>query len=156
MKDPGPPPARSRWMLWFGICAWPQRWRKPPPASGHHKLQLPLPAPSPPSQGTTAAEMAPLLQAPSQHCRGGTAAAMHVDNIHSNNSSGNQAHLPAGAGSEEPRPKSRTSHTFCTFPPSMQISAGGGNQNPRREYGSKEEAVLRCSSSYFIRVAQNQ
>lgn len=117
------------------------------------QASAPPPAPSPPSQGTTAAGKAPLLQAPPQDRRGRTAAATRVDNIHSNSSSGNQTLLPARAGSEEQKCESRTSQLHIS---PIHAAFCWGDQNPRTEYGSKEEVVLRCSSSYFIRVAQNQ
>lgn len=90
-------------------------------------------------------------------CREGTAAAPqppcssrdNTNNVHSNNSLGNQPLLPAGAGPEEPKRESRTSQLHIS--PILV-----GDQTPRTEYSSKEEAFLKCSSSYFIRVAQNQ
>lgn len=69
---------------------------------------------------------------------------------HSNNSSGNQTLLPAGADSKEPKPE-RTS-PLHVYP--IHVAFCSGDQNPRTEYSSKQEVVPRCL--YFIRVAQNQ
>lgn len=91
--------------------------------------------------------------APPQHCRRGRAAALKVNNIHRNNSLGNQTLLPAAACSKPPKPESRTSQLLM-YP--IHAASCWGDQNLRTEYGSKEEAVLEYPNSYFIMVAQNQ
>lgn len=82
-----------------------------------------------PLAGHLSSGKAPLPWAPPQHCRRGRAAALKVNNIHRNNKLGNQTLLPAAAGSEPPKPESRTSQLLMYPHPCYFLLGGSKPEN---------------------------
>lgn len=122
-EEPGPPPAGSGWLFWFGTCTWPQRWRKPPPASGHHKPQLLLLLQVPHRR-------APQLRGRHHSCRlhHKTAEAEQQQQrgwtIFTATAARGTRHFYQPELAQKNR-SVRAEHLSCTFPPSMRLSAGG-------------------------------